>query len=464
MEFINKSGNTIYLSDIDLSVTFYENEKIQFIDSDLVKKSKNFQFAVTQGLLFIVETTGEQIEKSLVKNQGEYVKKNVEPQKGDTEPINNNLAVKIRGHFYEAGGYAKVNRNLALGLHKKGVGVYIDPMNMNNIDLNEEEIKELSVLKRNAPNDTIVIDSIIPTYGQESFGKYRILYTTIEAETVPQQFVDSANLYHEVWVTSDFCKKVLEKYNIRPPIYVVPDSVDCDLYKEDVIGYSFNPPLNKFVFVSVFGWSYRKGYDVLLESYLKEFSGNDDVSLLIVSRFQYDSKYKNKIKDTISEYISEYGGNNPAHISRCSKAVPEDQMPELYKACNAFVLFTRGEGFLLTACESSLCGLPVIATRCSAQTMFLKNDNSYLLDVDEVIPMQPGLMHVHYWDGQDFPSLKSEDTIKNAGKLMRQVYENYEEAKDKNKKLSNFIKDNYNIDTICNCVIDRLENIRKKLC
>ena len=32
--------------------------------------------------------------------------------------------------------------------------------------------------------------------------------------------------------------------------------------------YDFGSNLNSFIFVSVFGWSYRKGYDVLLKSYL----------------------------------------------------------------------------------------------------------------------------------------------------------------------------------------------------
>ena len=39
----------------------------------------------------------------------------------------------------------------------------------------------------------------------------------------------------------------------------------------------------EFVFLSVFKWEYRKGWDVLLKAYLKEFSEADRVALYLLT-------------------------------------------------------------------------------------------------------------------------------------------------------------------------------------
>lgn len=467
MRFINHCKNTILLGDINKSIPYIENET-QTIDIDEVKKSKNFRLLVAYNEIEIVECGDTLFERNLLMLQ-EEAKKNVkssgekEQDTGENMPKSERIEVKIRGHFYEAGGYAKVNRNLVFGLTDLDVKVAIEATNKTNNELNENDIKKLSKINYCVGKNAIVIDSMIPTFSNLSGGRYRILYTTIEACSVPQQFLDTLQTYNEVWVTSDFCKEVLQKYNLKIPIYVMPDSVDTELYHENYEPIQFNPPLKDFVFISVFGWSYRKGYDVLLKSYLEEFTAKDDVSLLIVSRYLCNSNKSDIVRDTIKQYIGRYDKNNVPHIVRHSQVVPENQMPNLYCSANAFVCYTRGEGFFIPACEASLCGLPVISTNHSGHIMFLKKDNSTLIDVDQIVPMQRGLMHVHYWDDQLFPSLTSPKVINDAKKAMRNVYEDYFSAKEKNKKLQNFVKENYDVKTICEKIKNRLQIIWSKI-
>jgi len=460
MKFINKSEQTVHLSDIDLDITYLEDLSPQDISLNLVKKSRNFRQMVLLGLFSIVEHGNSPFEKSLKKQEGRLENKleNSESEGEDVEGIE----VKIRGHFYEAGGYAKVNRNLALALNDKGFAVNIAPTAQNIVDLSSEEIAKLAPLRRSAGKNAIVIDSMVPSFGNILGGKYKILYTTVESDTIPQQFVDCLNMYNEIWTVSDYCKEVISKYVDRE-IIVMPNSVDNKLYRENVEPYEFSPSLNPFVFVSVFGWSYRKGYDALLRSYLEEFSANDPVTLLVVSRYQGKSNRSDKIKDTINEYIHKYAPDNAPHIARFSKVISEEDMPRVYKACNSFVLFSRGEGWGLPYCEASLCGLPVIATNHSGHTMFLNKNNSSLVDIDRKSLLQPGLMHVHYWDNQLFPELKSDKFIADCRSAMRNVFDNYKEHKIRNKALSQFISDNYNINTVSDMAADRLKKIWSKI-
>ena len=370
---------------------------------------------------------------------------------------NSQIEIKLKGHFYENSGYAKVNKNLALGLHSLGVTVYIDPLS----HPDHIEFKGSSFLKKTNKNSCICIDSMTPIAGQESFGKYNILYTAIETRTVPKSFLDLAKNYREVWVTSDFCKEVLNSYDFPRPIFVLPDSVDTTIYKEEGEKYVFNKPLKPFVFISVSRWSYRKGFDVLLKSFIAEFSEKDPVSLLIVSKSP--NKDKDEIKNSINKYIKESGKKDIPHIVRMSKEIDEKDMPSIYRACNAFALYTRAEGYGYGYVEASLCGLPVISTNFSGQTMFLKKENSYLLDIDHFSKLQSGMMYTPFWDNQEFPSLTTPDTLLNARKLMREVFTNYSQAKNKNKILQNFISQIYSITKVASLAKEKLQTIWSKL-
>lgn len=466
MKFLNKTRNSVYLEDINLHVPYISDFDEHFIALDDVKKSFSFQNMIVCGAFDIAEHDGSRIENNLVRlakqKTGEVTTETKEEE--SRMPSGETPEVVIKGHFYEAGGYAKVNRNLAMGLASVGVKTEIAPINSRRNDLNELEVRALSQLKKKVGSKAIRIDSVIPTFGEISpRASYRILYTTIEASSVPDQIVQVCNQYDEVWVTSDFCKEVLTRSSVKKTVYVMPPGVQMKLYNEQAEPHIFRPSLKPFVFCSVFGWSYRKGNDALLRSYLDAFSADDPVTLLIISRYQYATERSGIIKTEIDKYIKQSGKANPPHIVRCSRVIPEYEMPRVYKACNAFVLPTRGEGFGLPFAEASLCGLPCIATNHSGQTMFLKGDNSVLVDIDGMEKVQRGTMHVHYWDEQMFPSLKSVEFIKNFGGAMRDVFECYDEAKERNKLLQKNIAENYSFSASAIRAKKRLEEIWQQL-
>lgn len=472
MKFINKTKNTVFLEDIDLEIPFLEDYSPQDIDLDLVKRSLAFRQLVALTLFEIVESNDSLFERNLNKIQKEAIKINnsnesnlIKPPTDalDMSKTSSNIEVRLRGHFFEAGGYAKANRNIVNGLSSLGIDVEIDPVAKNSSQITEEEIRKLNSYTKKVSRNAISIDSLVPSMNQIGNGKYKVLFTTIESASIPKQFIDICNQYNEIWVVSDFCKEVLEKYNISKEIFVIPNSIDCNLYKEDVKPYQFSPELNNFVFLSVFNWSYRKGYDLLLKSYLSEFTGNDDVSLLLLTRNGFMGGQNKVIIDTIKEYKDKYNNTNPPHIALCSNIISEKEMPSLYKACNAYVLFSRGEGSGLPYQEASLCGLPIIGTNFSGHTMFLKKDNSNLIDIDDLIVMPSGKMGVHYWDNQLFPSLTSSRVLEDSKNIMRYVFNNEKECIEKNNKLKSHILTNYSIESVAKRIKERLEIIWKKI-
>lgn len=264
---------------------------------------------------------------------------------------------------------------------------------------------------------------------------------------------------------SPFAANILKEYIKDKPIFIFPTGVDPDIYNENVIPVKFNPAPKNFVFMSVFGWSYRKGYDLLLKSYFKEFSDNDPVSLLLFTRYMQSTKQTNidKINKDIDKIASEFPGKNLPHYKVISKIIPEKTMPAIYKACNAFVMASRGESTGMPPCEASLCGLPVIMTNCSGQTIFLKHNNSFLIEPDKIEVLLPNMCHIHYWDGQKFPSLRSQKCVDDFAGFMRYVYENYEDAKNRNRNLQKLLLNNYTWKHAANAIVKRLTEINKKV-
>lgn len=473
----NNTKNTIYIEDIDLSI-LYKNGESEYIDPETLKKSKGLRSLITQNILDVIEYNSEErIESSIMYMKSKSVQPTVQEPLQTVDQESNNPArevdavrcsseieVKIHGIFYDASGYGKVNRNLAIGLNKAGIKVKIDPKRSKN-QLKEDEIEPIAKLQNTAiSRNHITIDSIIPSFAEVSTGKYKILYSTIESYSIPKQFQESCDIYDEIWLTSHFSAEILKQYT-KKPIYVISPGTDPELYNENGPRFDFSTSCKKFIFLSVFGWNYRKGYDVLLKAYFDEFTSKDDVTLLIVSRYQsgQDKHHKLKIKEDIEAIMKQFPNKDLPHVMRYSKITPEKDMPKIYRASNCFVLPARGEGFCIPPLEASLCGLPVILTNCSGQTEYMRNDNCYPIEIDKIEALPQGLMKIHYWDNQLFPKLTSVEVHENLKKTMRHVYNNYNEAKQRNKKMQKLILENFTWTNTANAAVKRLIQIQEKL-
>lgn len=432
MKFINKTKNSVYLEDVGISIDYTE-ESPQYIDTEIVKKSFAFQKMVSMGCFFVVEASEDRIEKNLYTiSQKARMQEAVDlPRSNSGEAIE----AIVRGHFYDATGYSKVNRNLAICLKRNGINVEIDPVTINNNTLNELEARILSMLRKPVGKEAIRIDSVIPTQGRVFRDFYNILYTTAECKFVPKQFIDISNDYNELWVTSNFSKDSFINSGYKGNIKVIHPIINVNLYKENITPILFRPNLKSFSFLSVQSWGYRKGSDALLRAFCSAFTDKDDVSLVILIS-ERSLIQRDKIKKEIDLITREY--SNKPHICICTKQVPEYQLPSFYKSFNAFVLPSRGEGFGLIYCEASLCGLPVISTNYGGCLDFLNKDNSYLVDFDNFEVAEKGKTGIHYWDGQEFPNLDKK-FITNLADIMKYVVNNYKESKNKNKILQSEI-------------------------
>jgi len=389
------------------------------------------------------------------------VKKNkIKPEKKDIE-------VLWHGPAHDAGGYGKMSRECVEGLFKKdGIKVQLDLHKIPEmrcsvkVSPSMQEMLETEVSKT-AP----YVWAVMPTEYIHTQGR-KIYYTMMETYGVPERFADKCNNADEIWLPSKFNMEMFAEGNIEPDLYYMPLGVNTELYKPmqltDEQRDIFNIKTKSFVFCSLFGWSLRKGVDVLFESYLKEFSGDDDVSLVVMSRKDGSSsdEKNTEIRDQIKKYIERWCPHNPPHIIHIGQSMPEEHLPILFNMCDCFVLPSRGEGWCLPMAEAGSCGLPVIATRCCGQMDFLDDDNSFLIDIEGYdIGSQEVQALSSYYEKMPFAVI-GQKAIGQTREYMRFVLENPSKAKEKAGLLRKNIENNFTWDHLVDRVYSRLKEIQ----
>jgi len=163
------------------------------------------------------------------------------------------------------------------------------------------------------------------------------------------------------------------------PDMKTPDAPGSDYALETVASFRF---------LSVFEFTRRKGWDVLLRAWLEAFKPEDDVALVLRT---YGRGGEDPVAALTEEIIRL--GHDPARIPEIvivQDRLSDRQMIDLYAQCQAFVLPTRGEGWGMPYLEAMALGLPVIATRWSAHLEFLNDQNSFLIDIDGLSDVDGG--------------------------------------------------------------------------
>lgn len=405
--------------------------------------------------------TAEQIEESSVEvSESETIDSPPEEHIDQTE-------VWWTGPAADAGGYGKMNREILHGLYlRKDLKIHHEPFNVPDQRAKLKASESLAnMMETEVADDAHSVYAIMPPKFFNRRGK-KILYTMMECNEVPPSFLERCERADELWLPSKHNMGIFEEANISIPTYHIPLGVDIERYKpieiENKNENKFNLQLNSFVFVSVFGWSHRKGKDALFKAFLEEFTGDDDVSLLLVSREWGSAKNAESIQNEIREYIKAYCKNteNIPHIAHVPQAVPEEDMPLLYNLGDAFVLPTRGEGFGLPGLEAGACGLPVIMTRCGGQLDYLDNDNSYLLDIEGYVNNTPEIKDIQKISSyyEDMPFAKVGDkTVSELKEAMRDVINNNSKAKEKADLLRKNIEENFTWDQAVEKCYERLK-------
>ncbi len=106
--------------------------------------------------------------------------------------------------------------------------------------------------------------------------------TMFETDRIPSSWVSPCNEMDEIWVPSRFNVETFARSGVaRGKLKVIPELVDESEFDPERHEPLCLPKRKKFNFLSIFEWSVRKGWDVLLSAYFREFHADDDVCLYL---------------------------------------------------------------------------------------------------------------------------------------------------------------------------------------
>lgn len=279
--------------------------------------------------------------------------------------------------------------------------------------------------------------------------KARVGFWNFESSVLPPGW----HLYHHaidyVLPSSQYSYDIFAKNNIpESKMLVVPHGVDTNVFNPDIPPFKLRTE-KKIKFLHNAIPHARKCHDRMIEAYLDAFTGDDDVCLIMKTKFKQpdrDKPFEVNVEETLEKAFK--GRKNPPEIEIINdKFIPD--IGSLYTACDAVVSMSSAEGFWLPGLEALACGMLVIAPRHGGQLEFLNDDNSLLINTNEMkapITMQ-------YWTHSPDAVVGDPDT-RHCSELMRRAYENMDEEKVRIQKAARETTEKFSWENAAQMILD----------
>lgn len=376
--------------------------------------------------------------------------------------VTDRLPVRWRAFVYDVIGFAEEARNMVLRLDENKFQIKITAVGSQNDimgildDATRTKLDEL-MLREELPNP-VNIDWVPNNYIEKhQKAVANIARTMFETDRLPQDRVEICNYMDEIWVPAQFNVNTFAEAGVKPEkLFIIPNGVDPAKYSLNTDRMDW-PQKKEFNFLSVFEWTDRKGWDILLKAYFLEFKKNEDVALVLkvnVPGFTSIETINRQTQECIHSL-----GLSPEQVPRLlfifNRFYPTQELIALYKSCNAFVLPSRGEGWGLPYMEAMACGLPTIGTRWSGQLEFMDDENSYLINTEGLEEI-PETTDIPEFRGHRWPK----PSIEHTRVLMREVYENRDKAREKGRKARQEVLEKWSWRSAAEKVEQRLEKYR----
>ncbi|MEN6510744.1 MAG: glycosyltransferase [Chloroherpetonaceae bacterium] len=216
-----------------------------------------------------------------------------------------------------------------------------------------------------------------PPKAQPPAGAKWIIMQPWEFSQLTKEIAEIFRNADQIWTPSNYSRQCMIESGIDfNKVQVVPNGIDPKLFTPNGNTYPLKTN-KKLKFLYVGGTIYRKGIDILLQSYIKAFSNDDDVCL-IIKDIGGDTFYKGQ---TAEELIRDIQRNSHSpEIIYIKDYLSEQEMALLYRSCDVFVSPYRGEGFSLPTLEAMACGLPVVVTNGGATEDFVLDEFSWKIE------------------------------------------------------------------------------------
>ncbi|HUR86517.1 MAG TPA: methyltransferase domain-containing protein [Solirubrobacteraceae bacterium] len=368
------------------------------------------------------------------------------------------IGVNAAGFLRGGLGLGQAARLYVQALHEAGVPVRTTTLDVNLPDVvapdgRRAEIKTTDFadlhVEGELPFNLVCVNAPeLPAFhaelGEDFFrDRYTIGVWAWEVDVVPASWDRAFALVDEIWVYSAYVREILSHVSPVPvvrvplPIVAPPPGGDLSgLHLPD--GFQF---LFLFDFYSTLA---RKNPLGLVEAFSKAFDPGEGPHLVLKS---HNGDFK---PEKLAQLRAAIGDRPDIHV--VDRFLSGQDMAALMRRADCYVSLHRAEGFGLTLGESMALGKPVIATGFSANLDFMTAENSYLVRHRET-EVGP--------EGENYPAQGTwaEPDLDHAAQLMREVWCNQDEARERGARAQRDIADHFSLEAVGEAARARLKRL-----
>ena len=307
-------------------------------------------------------------------------------------------------------------------------------------------------------NVNIILSETNHHYFYHDYDGPKIGYNVWESTLQPQDFFDKWKTFDQLWVPSKWQAECSIKQGISADkIKVVPEGVDINTFYPDKVDHKDYDD-GRFKFILFGRWDYRKSTKEIIETFLKTFSSDDPVDLIL----SIDNKWGDRIDGfTTTEERLKYWGLIDKRLIIKHFPSREDYIKYIKKG-HIFLSCSRSEGWNLPLIEAMSCGTPSIYSNCSAQLEFAEGKRLPVKIIGErIATYQADSKYTMAVTTAQIPGNYYEPDFVDLGKVMRDAYKNYDKHKVKALKDAKVIHKDFNWDNIAKIGKDTLDDFLK---
>lgn len=354
-------------------------------------------------------------------------------------------------------GYASASRaTLAAG---RDAGVSFLVSSVNGLDGNGRRMDDVPspllpcATVVHAVPDTRVIDQVA-----EQIAGTLTLATCFETEGLPSCWAEPLGRADQIWVPSRFNLRTFAAGGVpEERLRLVPYAIDCDHFRPEPA--ASGGPRDQIVLTSVFEWTWRKGWDLLIRAWVEEFSPEEPVTLrLLTYRGSGALGPGGDIVDQLTGYLSELGRSPDSipDIELLTEPLSDAGLLELYRSSDAFVLPTRGEGAGLPVLEAMAVGVPTIATARGGHEDVMDEDLAFPVAVERLVEAPAQLLHDNpAYAGQ----MLAEPSLASLRRQLRLVVDDPAEARRRAARGRDAVRDLFGYEAVGRTLVERIEEL-----
>ncbi|HEV3240034.1 MAG TPA: hypothetical protein VG429_06490 [Casimicrobiaceae bacterium] len=255
----------------------------------------------------------------------------------------------------------------------------------------------VAALTRPIAYDTVLVHTVPEHWPRFiEVGKRAVGYTAWETDAVPSHWPELLNAMDAIAVPSRQNAEVFVRGGVTVPVHVVPHirrHAWSDTARDDAIALRLRlrVPDDHFVFYSIAAWDPRKALGDLVATFVRTFSAQDRVTLLIKTSAAVSNAaegggmpVEGALREIARAAQPGAGREPPNFAVIAADDISGRTLDAIHALGDCFVSLSHGEGWGMGAFDAAAGGKPVLMTGWGGQLDYLGADYPGLIDYRRV--------------------------------------------------------------------------------